>query len=84
MAMDEQDFVDSNNIDDQFLGEERIHEPACICIFPYGQACGSPFLASYFGNNSGTDMLIQYGDLEQNRRNRQLFPPFPLPAYLSH
>jgi hypothetical protein len=52
------------------------------------------FLASYqcisgifrvqFGNNSGTDMLEQYGILEQNRHNRQLFPPFPLPAYLSH
>ena len=41
-------------------------------ISPSGQGFGSPFLASYqcisgtlrvqFGNNSGTDMLEQYGD----------------------
>jgi hypothetical protein len=34
--------------------------PIChiyICIFPSGQSFGSPFLASYCGNNSGTDML---------------------------
>ena len=31
--------------------------------FPHSrQGYGSPFLASYCGNNSGTDMLEQYGD----------------------
>jgi hypothetical protein len=31
-------------------------------IFPSGQGLGLPFIASYCGNNSGTDMLSQYGD----------------------
>jgi hypothetical protein len=29
---------------------------------PFRQGYGLPFLASYCGNNSGTDMLEQYGD----------------------
>jgi len=34
-----------------------------ICIkSPFGLGYGSPFLASYYGNNLGTDMLAQYGD----------------------
>ena len=58
-----------------------------ICIkSPFGQVCGSPFLASYCGNNSGTDMLAQHATsivsckviLEHNRRNGRLFFPFPL------
>jgi len=57
-----------------------------------GRHCGSSFLASYCGNNSGTDMLKQHARsvvscieiLAHNRRNGRLFPPFPLPARLSH
>ena len=58
----------------------------------FGQVCGSPFLASYCGNNLGIDMLAQHATsvvscmvkLEHNRRNGRHFPPFPLPAPLSH
>jgi hypothetical protein len=64
-----------------------------ICIkFPSRQGYGSPFLASYCGNNSGTDMLKQHARsaascmliLVHNRRYRRLFSLFPLFAHLSH
>jgi hypothetical protein len=42
--------------------EDYVFQGHHLHQIPFGQGFGSPFLASYCGNNSGTDMLAQYGD----------------------
>jgi len=65
-----------------------------LILFPFGTGLRIAFLASYrcisgtlrvqFGNNWEQICCNSMVILAQNRRNRQLFYTFPLPAHLSH
>jgi len=49
-----------------FHGDITGLESPSMILSPSGHGYGLPFLASYCGNNSGTDMLEQYGDFGTN------------------